>query len=163
MDDEKDAIFFVALCLCYFHPQIGIPDAKVTIITHLSFSQQFWRMQQIPKPEIRYTECFIWFYKHIHSLVFSIWIRDLKHSFKQKNWNSFFIYNLLWHEDQIAGTVEHFLSINQTASQYLGVQTHSRHWIRLLSTQSSMMTRAGERWDGMQLHIKFFDLTESQK
>ena len=49
MDDEKDAIFFVALCLCYFHPQIGIPDAKVTIITHLSFSQQFWRMQQIPK------------------------------------------------------------------------------------------------------------------
>ena len=109
---RKMLFFFVALCLCYFHPQIGIPDAKVTIITHLSFSQQFWRMQQIPKPEIRYTECFIWFYKHIHSLVFSIWIRDLKHSFKQKNWNSFFIYNLLWHEDQIAGTVEHFLSIN---------------------------------------------------
>ena len=88
MDDEKDAIFFVALCLCYFHPQIGIPDAKVTIITHLSFSQQLWRMQQIPKPEIRYTECFIWFYKHIHSLVFSIWIRDLNHSQKQKNWSS---------------------------------------------------------------------------
>ena len=46
---QRKMLFFVALCLYYFHPQIGIPDAKVTIITHLCFSKQFWRMQQIPK------------------------------------------------------------------------------------------------------------------
>ena len=162
MDTEKDAIFCCFMLMLFpstnwyswcESDNHNPPKLFSTILEDATDS----------KTEIRYAECFIWFYKHIHSLVFSIWIRDLKHSFKQKNWNSFFIYNLLWHEDQIAGTVEHFLSINQTASQYLGVQTHSRHWIRLLSTQSSMMTRAGERWDGMQLHIKFFDLTESQK
>ena len=55
--DKRERCYFpIALWLCYFHPQTSIPDAKVTImiITHLSFSKEFWRMQWIPSQEMTF-------------------------------------------------------------------------------------------------------------